>query len=236
MSERCELVEEVLCAPICESSSRSAVAAVDLTFRYPRSSPVFRSLSIEFSAAKLTVVAGESGCGKTTLLYTIGLLQQPTKGSIHILGRDATSLTDRERSRLRNKTFGFVFQDAQLDRSRSILDNVLESAVYAGQHRTKLTERAMLLLYELGVQVPPKRKASGISGGQAQRVALSRALMLEPPVLLADEPTGNLDPVAASAVMSRLRNEADSGKAVIIVSHDPAVIEAADRVIQLDNQ
>lgn len=126
-----------------------------------------------------------------------------------------------------------MFQDALLDLSRTVLDNVIEPVIYARGDRNGASERAIGLLERVGVEVPVHRRPGEISGGQAQRIALCRAMINDPPIYLADEPTGNLDRISRDAVLSTLRGETDNAKTVIIASHDDAVIAWCDEVIDL---
>ncbi len=142
-------------------------------------------------------------------------------------------LRDGARSDLRSNMIGFVFQDAILDPRRSILDNVLEGAVYRGDTRSACIERASHLLDKLGVEVEAKRRATDLSGGQAQRVALCRALLGNPAVILADEPTGNLDRSNAAVVEATLFEQARTGSCVVIVTHDESLAARCDRTYTL---
>ncbi|GAB3615909.1 ABC transporter ATP-binding protein [Okibacterium endophyticum] len=181
----------------------------------------------------MTALTGPSGRGKSTLLYLLGLMLHPAGGEILLDGQPTRPLSDAKRAHLRAERFGFVFQDAALDATRTVLDNVTETALYRAQRRRESVSHALELLELFGVDVPPHRKPGQVSGGQAQRIALCRALLNEPRVLLADEPTGNLDAVTADLVVSALRDHARSGAAVIVVTHTPQVAEACDREIRL---
>ncbi|GAA2966000.1 hypothetical protein GCM10010459_23040 [Microbacterium schleiferi] len=142
-------------------------------------------------------------------------------------------MSDSRKARLRATEFGFVFQDAALDQTRTVLDNVTETALYRGERRSIATERALALLDRFRVNVASDRRPGQVSGGQAQRIALCRALLSNPRILLADEPTGNLDPGTASVVVRALREHASSGATVIIVTHSPEVADSCDRTLQL---
>lgn len=205
-----------------------------LEFRYSAGSDeLFGGLTHEFLTGAVSVVTGASGRGKSTLLYLLGLLLRPGAGSIAIDGDDVSSLGDGERSRIRSRTIGFVFQDAALDPTRSVIDNVVEGGIYAGIGRKRAESRGRELLQRFGVTLREDRKPGEVSGGQAQRVGLCRALLKEPGIVLADEPTGNLDADSADVVLAALRDAANAGAAVVIASHDPRVVEAADDVLAL---
>lgn len=158
----------------------------------------------------------------------------PSRGDVILHGRAQSSESDAARSRVRAAELGFVFQDSALDPSRTILDSVIEPSLYAGINRRDALKRATLLLEELGVGARIEHKPGQISGGQAQRVAVARALINNPAVVLADEPTGNLDPANAAGVLDVLSSVAGTGKrTVVIATHDPYVIGRADEVLSL---
>jgi len=205
-----------------------------LSFGYGAGPAVIDDFSHTFPAGSMVGISGTSGRGKSTLLYLAGLLLRPRSGRVSLDGIDTTGLSDPARSRLRSTQLGFVFQDAVLDTGRSILDNVIEGSVYSGMSRTAARERGRTLLAEVDLSVPIDRRPGQISGGQAQRVALCRALLHEPRVVLADEPTGNLDPESADLALSRLRAAAATGACVLIASHDRTVLGRCDDVVVLD--
>jgi putative ABC transport system ATP-binding protein/lipoprotein-releasing system ATP-binding protein len=142
-------------------------------------------------------------------------------------------MSDRERSLLRSERIGFVFQDAALDSTRSVLDNVAEGGLYAGLDRRQSERRARQLLNRFGVELRDDHKPGQVSGGQAQRVGLCRALVKHPRIILADEPTGNLDQVSADVVLDALSEQAGEGATVIVASHDPNVTSRAGAVCAL---
>jgi lipoprotein-releasing system ATP-binding protein len=204
-----------------------------LSFRYRADEPIITDLDHAFAAGRITVVTGPSGCGKSTLLYLLGLLLTPDAGVVRIGDGSASTLSDAARSRLRAGSIGFVFQDAMLDPSRTVLDNVIEGAIYADTPRSVAVARARSLLERFGVELRVTHRPGEVSGGQAQRIALCRALLNQPAVILADEPTGNLDATAATVVMDALTEEAASGATVIVATHHPGMIDAADEVVDL---
>jgi putative ABC transport system ATP-binding protein/lipoprotein-releasing system ATP-binding protein len=206
----------------------------DLSFAYRRGGEeLFAGLSHRFAAGRITAVTGPSGRGKSTLLYLLGLLLRPAAGRVVIEGVAAQSLPDAARSRLRARRIGFVFQDAALDPTRTVLDAVLEPALYAGVPRRDALSRAHRLLTEFGVLARADHRPGEISGGQAQRVALCRCLLNDPPIILADEPTGNLDRDNAVTVLDALRVAAGAGRTVVIATHDPFVLDRVDEVLDL---
>lgn len=209
------------------------LAVENLSFGYRADEPIVVDLTRNFSEGSVTVVTGPSGCGKSTLLYLLGLLLTPDSGSVRIDDFAVSGMSDADRSRLRADTVGFVFQDAVLDPSRTVLDNVVEGSVYANTPRGAAIERARSLMEQFGVDLRETHRPGEVSGGQAQRVALCRALLNRPTVILADEPTGNLDPVAADVVMGALTEAASGGATVIIATHQPEMIDAADEVFAI---
>ena len=211
------------------------LAVQDLGFGYRRGEPIIEDLSQRFESGSVTAVTGRSGSGKSTLLYLLGLLLTPDWGRVAVGEiRDASGLSDRARSVLRAQRVGFVFQDAVLDPARTVADNVAEGGLYAGVGRRRAIEAAHRLLDRFEVGLRADHRPGEVSGGQAQRVALCRALVNGPPVILADEPTGNLDPVTAQVVIDALADAAHhDGATVVIASHDPHIAQACDRVVSL---
>ncbi len=157
----------------------------------------------------------------------------PTRGAIFVEGTRVDALADATRARIRSNVFGFVFQDAALDPTRTVLDNVTEVMVYRGEDPRQAERRARDLLDAFGVEVPLGRRPGQVSGGQAQRIALCRALIGLPRIVLADEPTGNLDPASAQIVVDALHRHAHDGGVVAVVTHTPAVARLCDREILL---
>ena len=210
-------------------SMAAGLAVEELSFGYRgRTGLLFDGLSCSFSPGSLTAITGPSGRGKSTMLFILGLLLRPQSGTICWGGRRVDRLTDFERSRFRAMTVGFVFQDAALDPTRSVRDNVCEVALYLGVPRAVAVRRAEALLTGFGVGLRSGHRPGEISGGQAQRVALCRALFNRPPLVLADEPTGNLDSEATDLVLAGLRGAADEGATVVVSTHSPVVLERCD--------
>jgi ABC-type antimicrobial peptide transport system, ATPase component len=210
------------------------IEVLDLTYRYKSGDPpIFDELNETFRSGEMVGLCGPSGRGKSTLLYLLGLMLKPAGGEIVVDGHSTSQLNDRARSKLRAHLFGFVFQDAVLDPSRSVIDNVLEGSIYRGDRRRVAEEEARRLLEQFGVSLRAKSKPSQVSGGQAQRVSLCRALLSSPKTLLADEPTGNLDGATSSVVISALLAYADAGNTVVIATHDPHVMSNCSRVVML---
>lgn len=207
--------------------------ARDLTFGYEHSTPLLRDWNATFDAGEVVAVTGPSGRGKSTLLYLLGLMLKPSGGTVLLQGAEVSALGDTPRARLRATQFGFVFQDAALDPARTVLENVIEATLYREEPRGPAMHRAQELLQHFGVQLRATAKPGQVSGGQAQRISLCRALLNDPRVLLADEPTGNLDPASSEVVVNALQAQARRGAAVIVVTHDPELVARCDRRIEL---
>lgn len=221
----------------CETSStvKFPIQGEDLGYSYDGEHFVFSNLNVACEGGKVTAFIGPSGCGKSTLMYILAGLLCPVKGKVFMNGFDLYALDDDERSRMRSKGCGFVFQDFALDNKRTIIDNVVESSLYCDRMTyEQACERAKELLDHLGVGERPYATPIQLSGGQAQRVALARAMLLEPRIIFADEPTGNLDAVAAQVTLDVLKDCAGSGAAVIVVTHDEKVRDSCDEVVYLE--
>lgn len=217
-----------------QTSDRVRLAAREVSFAYTEDSDwVAHDWSAEFHPGEVSAITGPSGCGKSTRLYLLALMLGLRGGSVELDGQRVDDLPDAARAHLRATRFGFVFQDAALDSTRTVLDNVVEAALYRGQDPDRLRPRAETLLDQMGVDIPVDRRPGQISGGQAQRIAVCRALVGTPDVVFADEPTGNLDPVSATAVLDMLRTHADTGATVVIVTHDPDIASWADQHLPL---
>jgi len=211
----------------------TVLRAEALTFGYDDRSSLLDGWSHEFRGGEVVAITGPSGRGKSTLLYLLGLMHRPRDGRVVLDGEDCTALTDAQRARLRAHRFGFVFQDAALDATRSVLDNVLETSLYRGVPKSSLLTRARELLDRFDVELRAEAKPGQVSGGQAQRIALCRSLLNDPRVLLADEPTGNLDESSADVVTEAFREHARGGAAVVVVTHDLALAARCDRIVEL---
>jgi len=210
------------------------LAVQDVRFAYRHGAEeLFGGLSCTFTTGAVTAITGASGRGKSTLLYLLGLMLRPTSGAVLLGDIRVDHLPDARRAELRAQRLGFVFQDAALDPARTILDSVVEPALYAGSHRRDVTGRARDLLERLGVAERADHRPGEISGGQAQRVAVARALINSPAVVLADEPTGNLDHDNAAIVLAALRGAARDGAATIIATHDDFVLQHCDQRVEL---
>ena len=204
-----------------------------LEFGFARQPSILTDLTIDVSAGEMVAVTGASGRGKSTLLHLLGLLLTPRSGRVLADGTPVSGLPDARRAALRGQMLGFVFQDAALDGTRTVMDNIVEVSLYSDLDPAAARRRASVLIEALGVDVPPNRRPGQVSGGQAQRIALCRALVHDPPVLLADEPTGNLDEASAAGVIQAMRGHADSGHMVVVATHDPRLEQSCDRSVGL---
>jgi putative ABC transport system ATP-binding protein len=187
---------------------------------------ILANVSLQVRRGEVTTIVGPSGSGKTTLLALLALLLEPSSGRILVSGRDAGKLSDGERSRLRNTFYGFIFQTAQLVGSLSVLDNILLPALLAGKHREQRAV-ARELLDRLGLSARATFLPHQLSLGQKRRVALARALLLRPAVILADEPTNDLDARRATQVADFLLGLPAEGYALVLVTHDQPLAERA---------
>ncbi|SDB99284.1 macrolide transport system ATP-binding/permease protein [Cupriavidus sp. YR651] len=194
---------------------------------------VLRGISLDIHAGECVAIVGASGSGKSTLMHILGCLDRPSSGQYQFAGHDIARLNVDQLAWLRREAFGFVFQGYHLIRTLTTQHNVEMPAVYAGAARASRAERAQALLERLGLSGRADFRPGQLSGGQQQRVSIARALMNGGHILLADEPTGALDSKTGAEVVALLRELADAGHTVILITHDRAVAEQADRIIEL---
>jgi lipoprotein-releasing system ATP-binding protein len=195
---------------------------------------VLRGVDLDVAPGEIVGLIGPSGSGKSSLLHAAGLLERPNAGRIVVLGKDCSDLPDRQRTRVRLATVGFVYQFHHLLPEFSALDNVALPQMIAGKSRKAARERAEILLSDLGLADRIEHQPAQMSGGEQQRVALARALANAPRLLLADEPTGNLDPHTSGAVFENLSELARSqGVAALIATHNLELARHMDRVLAL---
>ncbi|QTP58318.1 ABC transporter ATP-binding protein [Billgrantia antri] len=201
----------------------------------PVENEVLHAIDLRLDRGTFASLTGPSGSGKSTLLNLIGLLDTPTSGELFVLERPTSAMDDQERTDLRGGTIGLVFQFHHLIQAFSVLDNVLMPLmIRQGRPTAAIIDRARELLAAVGLAAFASRRPNELSGGQQQRVAIARALVSEPVLLLADEPTGNLDTASADEVFELFRRfHAEHDCAVLIVSHDPRISARCDRVIEL---
>jgi putative ABC transport system ATP-binding protein len=192
-----------------------------------------RNVSLRIAAAEYLGVVGPSGCGKSTLLHLLGCVDVPTRGDIRFQGREVSSLSDADRSRLRLREIGFVFQRFFLLPMLTAFENVELPQAEAGVGRADRRARATELLEYVGLAARAGHRPSELSGGEMQRVAIARALANRPHLLLADEPTGELDQTTGQQIVALLDRLQQDGTAVVVVTHDPAVAARAHRLIKM---
>jgi putative ABC transport system ATP-binding protein len=213
----------------------AALVAEDVTREYALDGvtvPALRGVSFTVDAGDYVAIIGPSGSGKSTLMHLLGGLDRPTSGRLLLGGRDVGGLDPRELARLRNETIGFVFQSFHLLARTSAVDNVALPLVYRGMRATDRRRQAVAMLERVGLGHRLDHRPNQLSGGEQQRVAIARALVTDPQVLLADEPTGNLDTKNGQAVLALLETlNREQGVALVIVTHDREVAARADRQI-----
>lgn len=197
---------------------------------------VLRGLSLDLDPGQITALVGPSGAGKSTLLQIAGLLEKPDRGTVAIGGRNCSRLSDRERTRIRRRSIGFVYQFHHLLPEFSARENVVLPQLIAGKGRRPSVEEADRLLGLMGLSARLEHRPSQLSGGEQQRVAIARALANRPSLILADEPTGNLDETTADSVAMALFDATrESGAAALIVTHNAELAARMDRTWRLHN-
>lgn len=197
--------------------------------------PVLKGIDLDIAAGEFIALQGSSGSGKSTLLHILGLLDRASGGRYLLQGEDVASLSDEQLSRLRNSTMGFLFQSFYLIPYISALENVILPGLYSPTPGRSLRQRAQELLAEVGLADRMNFRPGQLSGGQQQRVALARALVNDPQLLLADEPTGQLDSATSVEIMQLLSRVHANGRTVIVVTHEAATAAYAKRTIFLQD-
>ena len=194
-----------------------------------------RGIDLLLESHRVTVFKGPSGSGKTTLLSIIGCMARPTSGRIHLHGREITSLPERFLAEIRRTTFGFIFQSSNLIKGITVLENVMIPAYPLGLKYRAIRERAKDLLRQFRIDSKAQQKVEHLSGGERQRTAIARALMNDPAVVIADEPTAHLDTEMSHEVLEIICGLQPRGKTVLIASHDPLVYESprVDRIVAM---
>jgi len=193
--------------------------------------PALRGIDLSISRGEMMAIVGASGSGKSTLMHIIGCLDKPTSGRYLFDGVDVSRLNDNKLAEMRNEKFGFVFQEYNLLPRASALANVELPLIYGGGRQRR--KRAMEALERVGLAARAKHKPTELSGGEQQRVAIARALVNNPPLILADEPTGNLDSVATKEIISIFQQLNQDGITVVIVTHEDDVAAQTRRIVRL---
>ena len=192
-------------------------------------------ITLTIQKGEFIAITGKSGCGKTTLLNIIGLLDNLTEGHYTLNGQDVRHLSEKAKARLRFQTFGYIFQSFNLLSSHTVAENVALPLGYAGVPKQERLARAAEMLRKVGLLDKMKAYPNELSGGQQQRVAIARALINHPPIILADEPTGNLDSRSSAQIMDILAELADEGATLLLVTHDAGVARRAGRRVGMED-
>lgn len=212
------------------------IKAIDLhkTFKTPQSLQVLKGINLDIEKGELLCIVGASGVGKSTFLHILGTLDRPTNGTVEFEGEDLFRLTDQQLSDFRNRKVGFVFQFHHLLPEFTALENTMMPALIKGERRQEAAQRAMALLAEVGLAERWMHRPGELSGGEQQRVAVARALILQPSLVLADEPTGNLDTHTGEEVFALIKNlNRQRGITFVLVTHNEKLSAQADRVVQM---
>ncbi len=220
-----------------EQIAEEVLVCTDVTKAYREGAgtvAVLRGVSLVVRAGERVAIMGKSGAGKSTLLHVLGSLDRADGGSVVIGGRDVSSLSDRQRDLLRNRELGFVYQFHHLLPEFSAMENVMMPLLIRGASKSDARTSAGLMLDKVGLGDRSEHRPGELSGGERQRTAIARALVGAPKLVLADEPTGNLDDVTAQQVQRLMLDLADeAGTAFVVVTHDRTLADAADRILQL---
>ena len=216
-----------------ERPATTPIIATGLVRRHgpPSAPPILRGIDLVVGAGEWVAVMGPSGCGKSTLLHLLGGLDQPDEGTVHLAGHALGAMSEAARARLRRRHVGYVFQFFNLMGHLDVVHNVALAARLAGEGRSTALRRAGVSLEAVGMGGFARQRVTTLSGGEQQRVAVARALVTSPTVLLADEPTGALDTDAARTVIEALRTAHLAGQTSVMVTHDHRVAASADRVV-----